>query len=451
MGLTDWGNAQQLDVSSMVPQGISFFSYNNEVQWERVATAMDYKRIFELCSPLAAIVAKKASAFANGKLQFIKATTGGEIRGLDKQWKKLFDRPNLMQTGTEFLIQLYIFMAMRGYCYGYPIYPEGFTDIPSAIWLLPPWYVTVAPINNPFFQFQNGAIERQVIFQWNGETTQIPESELILFKDPGSTLINQYTWLPESRIMSLQRPISTLIAAIESRNVLVTRRGALGLLSNDTGKGDVNYVPLNPDEKKELQRDYRQYGLTHNQWQLLITNANLKYQQMAMNVKELGLFEEHERDIMDICDVFNYPYELLANTKGQTYANKNEAGKKFYQDTIIPESKVITEQLEVGLKLSDVNIELELVYDDVEALQESMRDTGNGRLAMNNALAVQWENNLITLDDWREQIGDERLGTEPNMFYKYEFDQWMQTSGYAPQIELQIPGNEQPQKQTNAA
>lgn len=451
MALTDWGNATELTSGTLTPPGISYFSYNNEVQWELVSTAIDYRRIFELCSPLAAIISRKAAAFANGDLTFIKSTTGGEVKGLDKQWKQLFDRPNSMQTGTEFLIQLYVFMAMRGFCYGYPIYAEGFSDIPQSIWLLPPWYVTVSPINNPFFQFTNGAIERQVIFNWNGETTEVPESELILFKDPGSTLINQYTWLPESRIMSLQRPISTLIAAIESRNILVTRRGALGILSNATGKADNAYVPIRFEEKEQIQKDYRKFGTLANQWQLLITDANLSYQQMAMSVKDLMLFEEHERDIMDICDVFGYPYELLSNSKGTTYANKNEAGKKLYQDAIIPESKIISEQLEIGLKLSDVNIELELVYDNVEALQESMKDTGSGRLAMNNALAVQWENNLITLDDWREQVGDERLGIEPNMFYKFQFDKWMQNKGFAPQVILQIPGTEQPQSQNNAA
>ena len=64
---------------------------------------------------------------------------------------------------------------------------------------------------------------------------------------------------------------------------------------------------------------------------------------MTMSVKELQLLEGMTENIQLICNVFDYPYELLANTNNVTYSNKQEAKKSWYEDTIIPMSRIYAE------------------------------------------------------------------------------------------------------------
>lgn len=139
-----------------------------------------------------------------------------------------------------------------------------------------------------------------------------------------------------------------------------------------------------------------------------------------MSPKDLLLMEKHESAIRDICDVFNYPYELLSQAKGVTYANKNEAKKSLYQDAIIPESISLLEQLSNGLKLHEQGLQLKMDYSHIEALQETLKQTGEGRKAMNEALSIEYNVGLITLDDWREYTGLERLDRIPFNLYKWQ-------------------------------
>jgi hypothetical protein len=126
---------------------------------------------------------------------------------------------------------------------------------------------------------------------------------------------------------------------------LINRRGALGILSNN-GKDVNGTLPLDPEEKKALEEDFKRYGIRKEQVQMIITNAALSWQQMGYPTKELMLFEEIEDDIMRMCDTYSYPYRLLssnqANSLGGTDAKVFD--KRLYQAAIIPESESMYDQ-----------------------------------------------------------------------------------------------------------
>lgn len=441
----------------MIPGGISFFINNGKVEFDRFeSNPMYYHQLLRMCSPLVAILSKKANMFSNGEIIFTNATTGNPVRGIDKDWVKLIKNPNHTQTETEFLQTAYTYTLLRGFCYAYPIYSVGF-DAPTSIWLLPPWYVTIEPIEVDFFSLASGNINRKIVFNWRGTRTEFSEDELILFKDPGSIDINQFTWLPESRLTAVSRPIATLIAETESLYNLTINRGPSGIVSNATGKGEVSYVPITDDEQTDLQSKYKNYGTLTKQQQLIITSASLSYTKIGGTMKEMMFFEIHEREIMDLCDCLNFPYELMSNAKGQTYENMEAAKRSAYQDVIIPTAKIIMQQLQQGLKIGD-NIKLEMDYSDVECLQEAMKDTGAGTLAMNEAQTIAWNEGLITKNDWLESLGLERKNKPEFDMYVYEFNKWSIEQGYTPDtvaiamkgMQTNDPANQPPQPEADA-
>ena len=435
MGFWDWasnlitGNKPDITpITGASGRGADFFISGGEVKWLGASSENDYRLILETCSPIAAIISRKADAFANGNIEILNRATQNYTRGQYKEWDRLIARPNPMQTKTDFLKQLYTYMMMRGYCYALPFYPEGYTDRPSAIWLLPPWLVTVSRINYQSILLTNQIPDRTITLNISGTTRSFNESQLMLFRD-SSGLVDEYTLLPQSRLKSLQKQITNLIGGLDSRATLIQRRGAIGILSNDDQDEGGN-VPMKKQEKEELQADYRRYGMSGDAWQVIITNAKLKWQSMVIPTKDLMLMEEHEADVRDMCDRLNYPYELLSLAKGVTYANKEEAKKILYQDAIIPESIAIIEQLNEGLKTPDQNIEIVNSYDHVEALQDSVETTANGRKANNTALLIEYEAGCITLDDWRDENGLDKMKKPPFNLFKWEAVKWLQDNDF---------------------
>jgi hypothetical protein len=118
------------------------------------------------------------------------------------------------------------------------------------------------------------------------------------------------------------------VAAYEARNVLITRKGALGILSNQT-RDAAGSKPLKEGEKKEVQEDFQKYGLGKDQYQVIITNANLKWQPMTFSTKDLMLMEELEDSTRAIADNLDYPMYLLGFKEGSTFSNVGEQRNRF--------------------------------------------------------------------------------------------------------------------------
>jgi len=246
---------------------------------------------------------------------------------------------------------------------------------------------------------------------WDGERTPIDEKDLILFTDTAS-LICEDTLLPEGRLKELEYPITLVPSSYEALATLIQNKGPMTVISSDS-KDATGPVSMLPNEKDQIHEDFRKtYGLTRSQAQHIITSAAIKVQPIAWDVKQMGIFETLEIAKMEICDVYNFPYELMSAAKGNTFANKNEAKKSAYQDATIPTSKAIMEQLNMGLNTEAANVEYVISYEDVEVLQESRKIKAEADLAQLNAEAKAWElglrtRNMILLNTGKDIVNDD--------------------------------------------
>ena len=367
----------------------------------------------ENCPPLTAVILKKSAAYINGKT-WVMDDKGQEAKSKFAQTLKArLLNPNPLQTWKQFEAQQQFIINAFGFSILLPIQPTGFKETVdcSSMWNIPPSMLDIQETGKLFYQTDLSGMLKSVVLNYKGEKTVLKSEDgnvnkpFFIFRDllPGFCSMI----FPDSRIKSLSLPISNIMGALESRGVLINYRGAMGILSSTNDK--FGYVPIKPDTKKELQRDFMRYGLKHEQWKFIITSASLNWQQMSIPTKDLMLFEEIEDDVNMICDEMGYPIDLMAGSQRKTYQNAPQAWRSLYQDTIIPEADNTYDQWNMVFDCVANGCKMEKDYNHVPALQENKSEQATARKTMGEAVINEFKNNLITYNRVLELIGEDQL------------------------------------------
>lgn len=406
--------------------GSNFFEYNGCLEWWRGDTASIIKKAKEKCPPVSSVIGKKANCLVAGNLEVLNATSNNYVRGKYKEWETLFAQPNFLQSYSQFMKQLYSYINTYGYAYVLKDVIPGFA-VPDAMWILPNEYLRFElNVTKPFHRMTAKDTVRKVFFNYNGYEEELDPKYLMLFTDGGSSALNETTLLPQSRFVDLQYPVSNLIGCFESRATLIQSRGAIGVLSNSS-VDSVGTMPIPQEEKQRIQNQYRgNYGLSRDKWQVIFTEASLNWTPMVFNVDELGLHPEYISCYKDICENYNYPFMLTGFAEKTTYNNVITASQDLYQNTIIPESKDLMQQFMRNLEADKNNIVFQIDYSEISALQQSEKEKGDGRKSMDDALMTEWDNGLITRNQWLEALGLDTVNRTEFNSYKWELSQEQQ-------------------------
>lgn len=406
-------------LSQPLPSGIKFFEHNGKVIWQAADDAKGYKEIYEKCAPVSSIINRKAKAYAGGELQVLNARTENEVTGQNKEWIRLLTNPNPIQSHRQFFRQLYTYTYLNGYALVMKMYPEAFNDRPSKLWVLPYWCIEVEDKKTPIYEMAREDLLRGIYFVYNGKKTPLDANNLILISDETAS-VDKDTWLPESRLEQCQYPVTTLLSSVEAEATMIQRKGAIGILSKKTDP--LGNMPVDVDYKQDLQREFSRYGLTRDQWQVIITDADLQWQSMTFPTKDLMLHESYQKALKDLCDAYDFPFELTAHSDRKTLANVSSFDRILYQNAIIPEADSIDSQLMLGLNAEANNIIIKHSYSHIPALQESEKEKGDGRKALNDALQIEYNNGLITRNQWLEKLGEDKVSNPDFDKYKYELN-----------------------------
>jgi hypothetical protein len=371
------------------------------------------------CPPLTSIINRKAQAYINGKT-WIMNTKGKESQSPEAvKLRKLLAKPNPLQSWKQFEAQQQIYIQLFGFCMVLPIIPVGFEKFgpieATSMWNIPPHMLEIEESNKLFYQTDQKGIIKEIKLTYKGEKTTIRVNDIYIFKDitPSfNTLI-----FPESRICSLEMPINNIIGALESENVLINYRGALGIFTQEPGSGQFGALPMTPEHKEQLQNDFMRYGLKNKQWKFIVTTAAVKWQQVGVATKDLMLGEMIKEASMMICDGYNYPPHLMGLID-PTFNNQLEAGKSLYQNAIIPEAESNYEQWNNMFRTYDLNINMIKEYSHLPILQKDATAQATARKTLGEALKNEFLMNMITYNRFLELLGED---TRPGMD-KYYFE-----------------------------
>lgn len=321
---------------------------------------------------------------------------------------EVLKRPNWFQDIKEFQRQTKLFHEIYGEEYLYTLFPVGLTkDRTKALYSIPPNLVTQEYSGNvPFFTLPAKPASLRYYLHSDGGKKEI-DKELVIFMNDNkvtySTVTDKTVFGGESRMKGLRPSIKNIHMAYESRGVILKHRGAMGILSNRGTDGVGAGLPVDQKEVENIQNKYSQYGGLDNQYQVIITSANLQWQQMSVSPDKLGLFQETEADFNKILDSYGLPSEMFVRQSGSTYENQRQAEKNAYLRTIIPEGnewiKMLSDSFfpngEVSLIMDYMH--LPIFHEDTKVRAETLEK-------MVNSLSQLLMDKIITTDEYREEI-----------------------------------------------
>lgn len=374
---------------------------------------------YNYCSPLATVIDRIAEADTNGIIRFkededdipMKKSKIRKIPYLARIYK-ILNNPNPIQTKDEFNSQQLVYCKVFGYCPVLCISPAGLDKTYTKyMFNLNPYYCNPVYNNNYDIFAENGSKNTNPILEWNisifGKKYTIPASDILLIRDGYMDKIDN-TGLPLSKVAGLDYFISNICAAMEADNVLLKKKGPLGVFSHDAKSDMAGIVPMTPEAQDDLQEQLRKYGLTLGQLQYVVSRNPIKWNAMSFNLRDLMTKETVKQGIDGICDRFGYPAELMAG-KNATYDNKDAVEKQLYQNNIIPFSLRRMARYNEFFGLNETDYSVYMCYKHLAILKEDVVKASSAREAYSNSIQIDWEGGRMTWNECRDLQELERV------------------------------------------
>lgn len=124
-------------------------------------------------------------------------------------------------------------------------------------------------------------------------------------------------------------------------------------------------------------------------------------------------------DAINIAGAYGIPAVLVPRKDQSTFSNQATAEKSVYCSTVIPRANILQ-----GLQLSLVLKEGDIIWIVISLMlivcQEGLKESEDVKTNINKRCREQFSCGLITLNDWRAQIGESMI--ENPLFDKLKFD-----------------------------
>jgi len=378
----------------------------NSVFFESYNTASKTAKVYKECPPLNFILNQKNLQLTNGNLVCNRVYENGKKTPVrNPQFTDIINYPNPIETGKQFLGRLNTILKIFKYCPVLKVYASGFEDEgPRQLWILPPHKCRITLKKNVSFPDSiHDLIEKFELLGNNGMYTTLDHKNIYFYTSSDVSIEGDA--LPESLLETYKYTINNIIKNYESRGVITERRGALGILSPD-GKDAAGPIPTNNIEKTQLQNDYRKYGLSKDQWQIIISTIPMKFTPMSMNIKDLMLLELAIDDIKTLCMALGFEFNLTPWGSDTAFANKNIGEKRQYQDFTIPEAENLMFQFTDCTGVDAKGFEYSLDYSHVPCLQADEKEKAEVRRNNVNSISMQMSRGLITYGRAMEILGE---------------------------------------------
>ncbi len=349
--------------------------------------------VLEACPYLKIPIMEKAKMFSNMDIKLVRIDDESD-RILKHPVLDLLRQPNVLQNTEEWLKQYSVFNDVFANNFIYKLAPTS-TSFPKALWNLPSGQMQVVPTGKLYKQTKIEDIIQKYIHNFEGVEVNYPTNEIIFTTENATMLIG------ESIIPSLQVPISNIIGALKTRNVIINDRGALGILSTKSSDS-AGAMPLNPKERERIEKEYKaKYGIFQkpngeDKSNVLIANTEVKWEAMSFPTKDLMLFEEIEEDFAAILGAYGLDRDIFPSTKGATFENKAQALKSTYQNTIQPAADRLMRTFDNNLGITNEGLKLVADYSYMPIMQEDKEKQAKEKKALAEALSIMLRDGVIS-------------------------------------------------------
>lgn len=368
-----------------------------------------FHSIPEIYSAVDAVASRVADAVWLLKKDF-KKDANAAIDYDDPFFNKLFSNPNPLFTGKALIYQAVCYEICTGKQYFYANISDSllfdYKNI-SSFWSLPADKIKIEHPKKIKLFSSTELTDIVTGYRLDSENFFPPEKVLPLHR---TNLKWEDKYLcGRSPLLAADKAIANLIAVYEARNVIYTKRGALGAIVSK--KGDASgLIPLTPKEKESVRADMGgTYGVTGNREPVQVTDVPVDYIRFGMSIQELQPFDETKADTEAIYAVLGVPQELMPSKSGVTFENQIQAERKFYNAVIIPTAKRYAEAFTTFFRLADSRRYIDVDFSHVDVLQENKKEKSEVETAYGNIYLQRFTNGICTLNDWVKSTGNDEM------------------------------------------
>ena len=310
----------------------------------------------------------------------------------------LLNRPNPLQSYSEFFSSLYGYVLLSGNAYVLKVGSE--LGSPRELHQLRPDRINIKGGGNP--------IPEKYEYIINGK---IQNTYLVDQENGWSELKHVKLWNPLDDYYGCS-PLSAAALEVDQHNM--SAKHNVNLLNNGARpSGAVTFKPkddqgfavnLSESQRQQLLTDLNnRFSGVGNAGRPMLLEGDFGWIEMGLSPKDMDFLNLKHLSATDIAMCFGVPSQLVGVPDAQTYANVAEARLALYEETIIPYLKKIASDLNEWLiPMFDDRLTLEFDIDSIPALSERRK-----KIYENVTSAVR--EGIMTRNEARERIGLEPL------------------------------------------
>lgn len=368
-----------------------------------------YKSIPEVAFPINFII----NRITAGKF-ILKRTKDDSVVYDNKEVNQFLTKPNPLQSFEEFLTLHIAYKKITGNSF---IRAAMLSEIKSKevwkwcsnYWVLPSPNVR---IETPFIvpMYSTARLDDIIIgysLGINGTQETYNPNSILHSKEISIGSPNPLRGL--SRLSSQKKIMSNLIAVYSARNIIYTKRGALGFfISKKTD--ELGPIPMAPDERKQIRDEYEEtYGVKEGKSPIGIIEIPTEYVRVSMSIQELEPFKETLVDACQIAGAFEIPSQLIPREDHSTYSDQITCEKKVFTNVIIPEAQRFAKEITALMGLEESGLYIDVDFSGVDILKEGYKEEQATKAIVSKRCKEDFLCGVITLNDWRSQIGESKV------------------------------------------
>lgn len=360
----------------------------------------------------------------------VKRVKDDSIVFYKKELNKFLDQPNCLMKFRELVYLHFVYKLATGNAFMRAAMGEGANAERrwrwcDNFWEMPAEYMEVVP-NHDMTNMFGVANKEELIRAYRlgmGLLAyyDINPVEIWHDRDGRPSFYNDSNFMKsKSRLASQQKAISNLIAVYQARNLIYVKQGGLGFIISKK-QDPTGTIALTEKEKESIrsQHDSR-YGITGDRLPYGISDVPIDFVRTNLSISELEPFDETLQDAITIAGAYGIPSVLVPRKDQSTFSNQSTAEKTVYCSQIIPLTKRFCQDLTSFLGLEEDGFYLDCCFKDVDCLQEGLKDAEEVKKMLNERCKMQFLSGIITINDWRAQICEEKL--EGEVFDKVMFN-----------------------------
>lgn len=408
-----------------VDRGSVLLATLNESRLGCTMSYMDmYRCIPEVFFPIEYI----ASRIAGGRF-LLKREKDDSVVWYNRTVNEFMSKPNCAFSWKEFVHDHFVWKLATGTSFIRAVTSID-VDYRSvlAYWVLPADRVQVQPPRRllPLYDVSEigDLIESVDVMGAFGVQMHIDPKQVLIDRDGIATLLQEIGYMKaHSRLESLNKNIANLLAVYDARNVIFVKRGGIGYIvsrkMDETGTD-----ALTEKEKKDLvEQNAERYGIGAGQLPYGISDVPIDFVRTNLSITELQPFDETLADAINIAGAYGIPAVLVPRKDQSTFSNQATAEKTVYASVVIPMAKDFCRSFGNFIGLDKSGLYLDVDFSDVDCMQDGLKTEEEVKKMVNERCRQQFLDGLITLNDWRGQIGEANIEEKVNpLFSKLRFD-----------------------------